>query len=86
MLNNPSFKIGDLVKSRAGHDEGRIFIVIEVLDKDFVKIADENYRLLSNPKLKRAKHLKFLSSTNMPGSPKNTDIKRLIKQFVKNQI
>lgn len=55
MTNN--FEIGDIVVSKAGRDEGRVYL-IESLDNDFANLVDGNFRKLQNPKKKRLKHLK----------------------------
>ncbi|NLL55817.1 MAG: RNA-binding protein [Clostridiales bacterium] len=51
-------ELGSVVFSRAGRDKGRFFLVVEVVDEQFVKIADGDIRRLANPKLKKIKHLK----------------------------
>jgi len=65
MLNSSKeLEIGQFVKSRAGRDKDRIFIVIEIVDEQFVKIADGDIRKLEKPKIKKVKHLtklKFFS-------------------------
>ncbi|MDW5298636.1 MAG: KOW domain-containing RNA-binding protein [Sedimentibacter sp.] len=50
-------KIGQIVKSKAGRDKGRIFIVCQVLDEQHVLICDGDLRKLSFPKKKKVKHL-----------------------------
>jgi len=78
-------KKGDIVASKAGHDEGRIYVVVGLIEKqkDFVYLADGKYRTLENQKLKRDKHLRYLSSTKLPDKPKITDIKLAIKNYNK---
>ena len=49
---------GRIVCSKAGRDEGRLFLVLSVLDEDFVTVADGKLRTLDRPKKKRKKHLK----------------------------
>jgi len=53
-----SISIGEVVFSRAGRDGGRYYIVTEIVDDSFVKIADGDVRRLEKPKLKKIKHLK----------------------------
>lgn len=53
-----SIAIGEVVFSRAGRDGGRYYIVTEIVDDTFVKIADGDVRRLEKPKLKKIKHLK----------------------------
>ena len=49
--------IGQVVKSRAGRDNGRIFIVLDIIDDQHVYIVDGDIRKLDNPKQKKVKHL-----------------------------
>ncbi|MDR7857649.1 KOW domain-containing RNA-binding protein [Tissierella sp.] len=49
--------IGQVVKSRAGRDKGRIFLVINIIDEKNVLIVDGDLRKLDNPKQKKLKHL-----------------------------
>ncbi|NLX76950.1 MAG: RNA-binding protein [Clostridiaceae bacterium] len=51
--------IGRVAYSRAGRDKGRLFIVIGVVDEDFVLISDGDLRPVEKPKKKRIKHLKY---------------------------
>lgn len=52
------FEIGSVVYSIAGRDSGRFFVVTEIVDDVYVKIADGELRLIDKPKLKKIKHLK----------------------------
>lgn len=49
--------IGQVVKSKAGRDKERIFLVIDVIDDQFVSLVDGDLRKLDNPKKKKIKHL-----------------------------
>ena len=49
--------VGQVVKSRAGRDKGNIFLVLEILDSEYVLIVDGDIRKLDNPKKKKIKHL-----------------------------
>jgi ribosomal protein L14E/L6E/L27E len=49
--------VGQLVKSRAGRDNGVYFIVLDIVDKTHVHVVDGDVRKLDNPKLKKIKHL-----------------------------
>ncbi len=50
-------KIGQIVKSKAGRDKDRVFIVCEILDEQFVLVCDGDLRKLSSLKKKKVKHL-----------------------------
>jgi len=49
--------IGQVVRSKAGRDKGKVFVVIGVVDDVYVLIADGDYRRLDNPKKKKIRHL-----------------------------
>lgn len=51
-------ELGSVVLSKAGRDKGRFYIVVELVDQNYVKIADGDLRKLEKPKLKKIKHLK----------------------------
>jgi large subunit ribosomal protein L14e len=53
-----SIAAGRIVCSKAGRDAGRLFVVLQVVDEDFVLVADGRLRTLDRPKKKRKKHLK----------------------------
>lgn len=52
------FELGEIVYSVAGRDSGRYFAVVEIVDGNFVKIADGVLRKIGAPKLKKVKHLR----------------------------
>lgn len=52
-----NFCAGDIVLSKAGRDKNKHFIVLEVVDAQFVMIADGNLRKVDAPKRKKCKHL-----------------------------
>jgi large subunit ribosomal protein L14e len=51
--------LGQIVNSRAGRDSGRYFIVVGIVDDNYVLIADGDLRKISNPKKKKVRHLVF---------------------------
>ena len=44
--------VGSEVISKAGRDEGRVFLVIESLDEEYVLISDGETRKMEKPKKK----------------------------------
>lgn len=52
-------QLGRLVYSRAGRDEGKLFIIIDILDDNYVYVSDGNLRPIEKPKKKKIKHLVF---------------------------
>ncbi|MCL2751168.1 MAG: KOW domain-containing RNA-binding protein [Firmicutes bacterium] len=52
------YKVGDVVRSVSGRDEGKLFVVTGVINPGYVTIADGMYHKLASPKKKNARHLK----------------------------
>ena len=83
---------GQVVKSRAGRDNGRIFLVLDVLDDQHVFVVDGDLRKLDNPKKKKIKHLivyntllpeiKFKLDNNVKFN--NAYIRKLLEPFNKS--
>lgn len=51
------FETGRVVQSRQGRDAGRCFVILQVVDDQFVLMADGLTRKLDHLKKKKAKHL-----------------------------
>ena len=51
---------GDIVKSRRGKDEGRLSVVLAVIDERFALVADGDKRRFDRPKRKSLLHLQPL--------------------------
>lgn len=49
--------IGQIVRSKAGRDKGRVFVVVGNADNLHVLIADGDLRKIEKPKKKKIKHL-----------------------------
>lgn len=65
MEKNEEILIGQVVRSRAGRDKNRIFLVLEVVDSENVLIVDGDLRTLDKPKKKKIKHL-IIYNTVLP--------------------
>ena len=57
--------VGSVVRSRAGRDAGRDFLVIGILDEEYVLLADGDLRKADKPKKKKMKHLAATGRTIM---------------------
>ena len=51
-------EIGSVVRSEAGRDQGRLFLVVQEVDADFVMVVNGQLRRMDHLKKKRRKHLK----------------------------
>ena len=82
------FKVGDLVVSTAGHDMGQFYVIVEILDKNYVALADGKNKLITSPKKKKIKHILSLGQKDDDFeekiSQKDVDSNAYIKKILKN--
>ena len=57
MMERLPMEIGRAVQSLQGSDAGRCFVILQVVDDQFVLMADGLTRKLDHPKKKKVKHL-----------------------------
>lgn len=50
-------ELGRVVCSKAGRDAGRTFVVVALLDEQYVAVADGSLRKVDRPKKKKRRHL-----------------------------
>lgn len=62
MLVKSNSCLGKVVYSKAGRDSDRFFIIVDVIDNEYVYICDGKLRVIEKPKKKKIKHLAFTSS------------------------
>ncbi|MDD2534015.1 MAG: KOW domain-containing RNA-binding protein [Eubacteriales bacterium] len=58
-LLNQGLRPGQIVLSKAGHDQNRVYLILEV-DANFAVCVDGEYRPIDKPKRKRVSHLRPL--------------------------
>ena len=56
-MNSFPMEVGRVVLSRAGRDQGHVFVIVDVIDENYVAIANGCQRKVDNPKKKKIKHL-----------------------------
>ena len=74
---------GMLAKSLAGHDEGKIYVILKEEDT-YVYLIDGDIRKLDNPKKKKKKHVQLIRKKNEIEEADDVKIKRILKVY-KNQ-
>ena len=74
-------EVGRVVFSKAGRDAGHYFVVVAVLDKDHVAIANGCQRKVDNPKKKKIKHIQPMYRT-----PEGRDLTKITDVDVKRAI
>jgi ribosomal protein L14E/L6E/L27E len=78
-----NLKIGQIVKSKAGRDKDRIFIILEAIDVNHVLVCDGELRKLSSPKKKKIKHLVIYNTVLTEFADKLQSNKNLNDAFVR---
>ena len=87
------FNIGDIVLALAGRDSERLFIVVGILDENYVYIADGKSRRVDLPKKKKIRHIElakkaddgFIESLNLKGGKfTNSVLRKIIGDHAKN--
>lgn len=58
MMDRLTIIPGRVVLSTQGRDEGRYFVVLSVIDEQYVLMADGLTRKIDHPKKKKVKHLR----------------------------
>lgn len=78
-------QIGSIVRSRAGHDVGQYFAVVDLDDK-FVYICDGRQRPLERTKKKNRLHIAVTKTTlTSEEMQSNKGLRRLLKEYVDNR-
>ena len=73
--------VGLLAYSKCGRDRKRLFCVVDVIDENFVLIADGMLHKIENPKKKRLKHLSFVSTERIAHLCDNESISKSINDY-----
>lgn len=88
-----NYEFGNMVISKAGHDKGQYFIILEA-DPEYVYLSDGKYRTVEKPKKKKKKHVQCIHYTDENLINKkakneqiiNEDVKWAIKLFKNKQV
>ncbi len=64
METTKDIMIGQYVRSKAGRDRDRVFLVTQVIDEKFVLIADGDLRRIEKPKKKKIRHLVVINQVS----------------------
>lgn len=86
------FEVGMLAFSKAGHDNGDLYVIIKV-DKEYVYLANGKNHSFEKPKRKNVKHIQIIKYIEKSIHEKlkenskiqNEDIKRVIKLYRLNK-
>jgi ribosomal protein L14E/L6E/L27E len=56
-MTRAPIEVGRIVRSKAGRDSGRMFLVVGEADEQHLLIADGDLRKIAKPKKKKRRHL-----------------------------
>ncbi len=73
--------VGLLAYSKCGRDRKRLFCVVDVIDENFVLIADGRLHKIEKPKKKRLKHLSFVNGERILLPKDNESISKSINDY-----
>lgn len=59
-MEQEGFEIGRIVEATAGRERGKLFMIVGIIDENYVWIVNGKNRTLAKPKKKKIKHLKSM--------------------------
>ncbi len=62
METTSDITVGQVVKSKAGRDKDKLFVVLSIVDESYVMVVDGKLRKIESPKKKKIKHLSLYNS------------------------
>jgi len=75
--------IGRMVYSKAGRDKGKLYIIIEALDDNYVLVCDGILRTKSRPKKKKLMHLGMTDSVFSGENADDLSVAKFLKSYGK---
>ena len=78
------YEAGMLARSKAGHDKAKMYIIKEV-DDTYVYLVDGRIRTLVHPKKKKKKHVQIVTGTYNMKELDDEGIRKLIKDWMKEE-
>lgn len=76
------YEIGMLAKSKAGHDNGHVYVIYGE-DDSYVYLVDGSIRTIERPKKKKKKHIQIICEKHELTDIDDVGIKRILKLFDK---
>lgn len=78
-MTNININRGDFIISLAGRDSGRVFIVMDVINNDYVSLTDGMLRSIKKPKKKKRKHVLQMDLPSYNGTFSNRAVSKAVK-------
>jgi ribosomal protein L14E/L6E/L27E len=77
------YRAGMLARSKAGHDAGKIYVIMET-DGAYVYLADGRIRTAAKPKKKKIKHIELICMEHDISEADDAQLKRILKEYQNN--
>ena len=74
------YRKGLLVKSKAGHDKGQIFVIAD-LDESYIYLTDGKNRPLDKLKKKKIKHVQLINLQHDLEKADDAQIRKIIREY-----
>ena len=81
-----NIEIGQYVRSKAGRDKNHVFVVIGLVDHEYVLLSDGDVRRIEKPKKKKCKHLFEFNQKSEVVREKIKDDKKLTNLMIRKEI
>lgn len=78
------YKIGMLVKSKAGHDAKKVYVIVDI-DDAYVYLVDGRIRTLDRPKKKKKKHVQLICREYDISEVDDAGIRRILREWDKEE-
>lgn len=78
------YRAGMLARSTAGHDEGRIYIIVRS-ERAYVYLVDGKIRTLDRPKKKKKKHIQPIHAEHDMAGADDPTIRRILKTYLSQE-
>lgn len=85
-MSGERIKVGQIVKSHAGHDAGRIYVVVGTPTPLMVLVANGRDRSVSKPKKKNIRHISVLNCLDKGVAAKVTSDNRVTDEDIRAAI
>ncbi len=78
--------IGDIVRSNAGRDKGKLFVVVNFYSEEILLLANGNMRKVEKPKKKKIKHISKVASKTKALCDKINSSEKITNPFIRKEL
>ncbi|MGB3366418.1 MAG: KOW domain-containing RNA-binding protein [Acidaminobacteraceae bacterium] len=86
MVTTKDFQVGQFIRSKAGRDKDRIFIIIDKIDENYLLLVDGDLRKVESPKRKKIKHIASVDLASDDIKTKLLDGKKVTNLMIRREI